>query len=427
MGMTLTEKIIARHAGVSSVKAGEILDIAVDKVLVNDVTGPIALERMAEMGYEEVFDKDRVVFIMDHFTPNSNVNAAHHCKICRDYARKYQIPNFYESVGIEHVVMQENGLAWPGEVVIGADSHSCTHGAIGAFATGMGSTDISVAMATGSIWVKVPPTIKVTVSGKADFPVCGKDIALSIVKELGTDGATYKALEIGGEAIGALPMADRFSISNMAIEAGAKCGIIGFDEITEQYFSEIDAVELAERAKAGLLSEKSDADAVFEKEIKIDAGKLSPQVALPDSPDNVCDVDKVNEKVDQVFIGSCTNGRIDDLRIAAELLKGRKVHPGVRLIVTPASAGVFMQAESEGLLRIFMEAGAIIGTPSCGPCFGGHSGILAENETCFSTTNRNFKGRMGDQSSRLFLGSPAVAAVTALNGRISDPREFING
>ena len=385
MGMTIIQKIIAKHTNQRDVEVGSIVDISVDKV----------------------FDPEKVIFVMDHFTPNSSLDAATHCKFCREFAKNNQIFNFYDSVGIEHVVLHEDGLVAPGEVIIGADSHSCTHGAVGAFATGMGSTDVAVAMATGKIWVKVPETIKVTFKGVLKRPLCGKDLALKMIKSLRADGATYKALEIGGEVIESLPMCDRFTICNMAIETGAKCGII-------------------HPATKDCATFKSDIDAVYDREIVIDVDSLSPQIALPDSPDKVSDIEDIHERVDQVFIGSCTNGRIEDLRAAAQILDGRKVHPDVRLLVTPATLNVFRQAETEGLIKVFLDAGAIIGAPSCGPCFGGHSGVLAKGEVCLSTTNRNFKGRMGDLEAKVYLGSPAVAATTAVNGVISDPREVMN-
>lgn len=419
MGMTVIEKILAKHAGIDQVSPGEIIDANIDRILVNDVTGPIAIKQMQQMGYETVFDREKVVFVMDHFTPNSSISAATQCKVCRDYAKKYDLPYFFDSVGIEHAILPEQGLVAPGSLVIGADSHTCTHGALGAFSSGMGSTDVAVGMATGKVWLKVPASIKVEFMGTPKKYICGKDMVLKAIQIMGVSGATYKAIEFCGSSIGALQMSDRFTICNMVIEAGAKCGIIPADAVTRQYIENMPTISEP-------VYYESDADAVYEASYVIDVSELESQVAAPHLPENVHTANQLgNVMLDQVLIGSCTNGRIEDLRVAAGLLEGQKVHPYVRLIVIPASMKIYRQALKEGLIDVLIKAGAIISAPTCGPCFGGHTGILAAGEKCLSTTNRNFKGRMGDADSEVYLSSSAVAAASAIKGRITDPNEVI--
>lgn len=417
MGRTIAEKILADHSDDKCVSPGNIINVNIDRIIVNDVTGPIAIERLRQMGYEEVFDKSKVVFVLDHFTPNSSINAANQCKVCRDYAKKYSIPNFFDSLGIEHALLPERGLVMPGDLVIGADSHTCTHGALGAFSTGMGSTDVAVGMATGRIWLKVPYTIKIEFTGTLPAHIYGKDLILQVIKKIGIRGASYKAMELCGIPIKYLSIADRFTICNMAIEAGAKVGIIPADETVKNYIENISG-------KKKPLFYKSDADAVYESEYEVNVDNLEPQVAAPHSPENVYSVGDMDYvKLDQVIIGSCTNGWIEDLRIAAQILREKTVHPFVRLIIIPASMKIYYQALKEGLIEIFQQAGAIISTPTCGPCFGGHMGILASGEKCLSTTNRNFKGRMGDANSEIYLSNTAVAAASAVKGYIAHPAE----
>jgi len=419
MGMTITEKIIAAHAGVEHLKPGDLLEVQVDMALANDITAPLAIHVFDEIGKEDVFDREKISLVQDHFVPNKDIPSAQQSKIMREFAHKYNIKNYFDAgeAGVEHVILPEKGLVIPGDLVIGADSHTCTYGALGAFATGVGSTDLGVILATGRTWLKIPSTIKIRFDGELLPWVGGKDLILHLVGELGVEGANYKALEFSGPVMERLPMDQRLTMTNMAIECGAKNGIIPADEITRRYVE-----ERSSREPEYLIS---DPDAEYEREITIHVDNIPPQVALPFSPDNVRPVSEASHiKLDQVFIGSCTNGRMEDLRQAAEILKGRVAAEGIRLIIIPASPYVYKQALQEGILEIFLDAGAVIGPPSCGPCLGGHLGILAEGERCLSTTNRNFTGRMGHHKSEVYLANPAVAAASAVLGRIGLPDEI---
>ena len=407
------------HTDLKEIAPGMLINARVDIALGNDVTAPIAIREFCAAGGKKVFDRDRVVLVLDHFTPNKDINSAQQCKTVREFARKFGVTHFYEGgqVGIEHVLLPEKGIVLPGDLVIGADSHTCTYGALGAFATGVGSTDLAAAMLTGELWFKVPPSIRFVIYGKLQKWVSGKDLILNIIGRIGVDGALYSAMEFTGETIRALPMADRLSMANMAIEAGAKNGIFPPDEITREY--------VKPRAKRPYAFYTSDPDAVYAQTIEIDASRLEPQVAFPHLPSNVRAISQAGEvKIDQSLIGSCTNGRIEDLRVAAGILKGRKAAPHVRLIVVPATPFIYRQALQEGLLEIFMDAGAVISPPSCGACLGGHLGILAEGEKSVATTNRNFVGRMGHPRSEVYLAGPAVAAASAVLGRIASPEEL---
>ena len=419
MGNTITEKILMAHTGLSEISAGQLINARVDIALGNDITAPIAIREFRAAGGKKVFDRDKVALVLDHFTPNKDISSAQQCKAVREFAMEHGITHFYEGgqVGVEHALLPEQGIVLPGDLVIGADSHTCTYGALGAFATGVGSTDLAAAMLTGELWFKVPSSIKFFVYGKMPKWVSGKDLILNIIGRIGVDGALYQAMEFTGETILNLPMADRLSMANMAIEAGAKNGIFAPDAITEEY------VKL--RARRPYKFYASDADAVYSQVIEIDAGKLEPQVAFPHLPSNVKGISQAgNVKIDQSLIGSCTNGRIEDLRIAAGILKNRKASSGVRLIVVPATPFIYRQALQEGLLEIFLNADAVISPPSCGACLGGHLGILAEGERSIATTNRNFVGRMGHPKSEVYLASPAVAAASAVLGRIASPEEL---
>jgi 3-isopropylmalate/(R)-2-methylmalate dehydratase large subunit len=419
VGNTITEKILMAHAGLKKIQAGDLINAKVDIALGNDVTAPIAINEFIKAGGGKVFNKNKIALVLDHFTPNKDINSAQQCKKVREFALKQKITHFYEggNVGVEHALLPEKGIVLPGDLVIGADSHTCTYGALGAFATGVGSTDLAAAMMTGEIWLKVPTSIKFIVYGKLRKWVSGKDLILNIIGRIGVDGALYQAMEFTGETIGRLPMADRFSMANMAIEAGAKNGIFVADALTEDY--------VKTKAKRHYKIFASDADAVYADTIEINAAKIEPQVALPHLPSNVKGVSKAGRiKIDQSLIGSCTNGRIEDLRIAAKIFKNRKAAPHVRLIVVPATPEIYKQSLKEGLLDIFMKAGAIISPPSCGACLGGHLGILAEGEKAVATTNRNFVGRMGHPKSEVYLASPAVAAASAILGRIASPEEL---
>ena len=418
--MNITEKVLAAHCGKEKVVPGEMIVAKLDGVLANDVTCPIALREMKEMGYETVFDVNKAYFVMDHFTPNANVKAAEQSKYVRDFAKQENMPFFFDvgTMGIEHALLPEKGLVLPGEVIVGGDSHTCTYGALGAFSTGMGSTDIAAALATGELWFKVPETIKFIYSGKLPEYITGKDLILHTIGKIGVDGALYKAMEFTGEAINELSMDGRFTMCNMAIEAGAKNGIIAPDDKTIKY------VEEHNRSLKEFNVYYSDDDATYSQIIEIDVSTLEPVVACPHLPENTKFVSEISEKyVDQVVIGSCTNGRIEDLRAAASVLKGKRIHKNVRTIIIPATQSIYTQAIKEGLVDIFIEAGAAVSTPTCGPCFGGHMGILAKGEVAVSTTNRNFVGRMGHPESEVFLSSPYVAAATAVMGKISHPRE----
>lgn len=419
MGQTITEKILMAHTGLKEIAPGQLINAKVDIALGNDITAPIAIREFRAAGGKKVFDKDKVALVLDHFTPNKDISSAQQCKTVREFAVEHGVTHFYEGgqVGVEHALLPEKGIVLPGDLVIGADSHTCTYGALGAFATGVGSTDLAAAMLTGELWFKVPQSIKFVVYGKLPKWVSGKDLILNIIGRIGVDGALYQAMEFTGETIAALPMADRLSMANMAIEAGAKNGIFAPDAITEAY--------VKPRAKRPYKFYASDADAVYANVIEIDAGMLEPQVAFPHLPSNVRGISQAgNVKIDQSLIGSCTNGRIEDLRIAAEILKNRKAAPHVRLIVVPATPLIYKQAMAEGLLDIFMDAEAVISPPSCGACLGGHLGILAEGERSVATTNRNFVGRMGHPKSEVYLASPAVAAASAVLGRIASPDEL---
>ncbi|PKN04368.1 MAG: 3-isopropylmalate dehydratase large subunit [Deltaproteobacteria bacterium HGW-Deltaproteobacteria-9] len=419
MGNTITEKILMAHTDLSEISAGQLINARIDIALGNDITAPIAIREFREAGGKKVFDRDKVALVLDHFTPNKDISSAQQCKTVREFAVEYGITHFYEGgqVGVEHALLPEKGIVLPGDLVIGADSHTCTYGALGAFATGVGSTDLAAAMLTGELWFKVPSSIKFVVYGKIPKWVSGKDLILNIIGRIGVDGALYQAMEFTGETISALPMADRLSMANMAIEAGAKNGIFAPDAVTEEY--------VKPRAKRPYKFYASDADAVYSQIIEIDAGKLEPQVAFPHLPSNVKGISQAgNVKIDQSLIGSCTNGRIEDLRIAAGILKNRKAAPYVRLIVVPATPLIYKQAMKEGLLDIFMDADAVISPPSCGACLGGHLGILAAGERSIATTNRNFVGRMGHPKSEVYLASPAVAAASAVLGRIASPEEL---
>ena len=417
MGMTMTQKILAAHAGLEKVEAGQLIEANLDLVLGNDITSPVAIKEMEKMNLNEVFDKDKIALVPDHFVPNKDIKSAEHCKCVREFALKNKITNYFEvgKMGIEHALLPEQGLTVAGDVIIGADSHTCTYGALGAFSTGVGSTDMAAGMATGKAWFKVPAAIKFNIVGKPSKWVSGKDVILHIIGMIGVDGALYKSMEFVGEGIKNLSMDDRFTIANMAIEAGAKNGIFPVDDLTVEY--------MKEHSKREYTVYEADSDALYDAEYTIDLSALKSTVAFPHLPENTHTVDEIKEKItiDQVVIGSCTNGRIDDLRIAAEVLKGRKVNDGMRLIVIPATQKIYLQAMEEGLLKIFVEAGGIVSTPTCGPCLGGYMGVLAENERCVSTTNRNFVGRMGHITSEIYLASPAVAAESAVRGYIAAP------
>ena len=416
MGMTMTQKILAAHAGLESVEAGQLIEADLDLVLGNDVTTPVAIHEMEKFNTDKVFDKDKIAMVMDHFTPNKDIKSAEHCKCVREYACAQNITNFFDvgEMGIEHALLPEKGLIVAGEACIGADSHTCTYGALGAFSTGVGSTDMAAGMATGKAWFKVPSAIKFVLTGKPAKWVSGKDVILHIIGLIGVDGALYKSMEFVGDGIAHLSMDDRFSMANMAIEAGAKNGIFPVDEKTIEYMKEHSTKEYTVY--------EADEDAVYDETYTIDLSKLEPTVAFPHLPENTKPISEVPEiKIDQVVIGSCTNGRIEDLRIAAEVLKGRKCAKGIRVIVIPATQAIYLQAMEEGLLKTFIEAGAVVSTPTCGPCLGGHMGILAAGEKAVATTNRNFVGRMGHIDSEIYLASPAVAAASAVTGKISCP------
>jgi len=418
MGMTITEKILAAHAGREEVSPGEIVNCRVDLVLANDITAPLAIEAFREVGAKRVFDREKVVLVPDHFTPNKDIRSAEQCKLLREFAREQGIVHYYEvgRMGIEHALLPELGLVKPGDLVIGADSHTCTYGALGAFSTGVGSTDAAAAMITGEIWLRVPESMKFIYYGKLPPWVGGKDLILFTIGEIGVEGARYRAMEFTGETISELGMDGRFTMANMAIEAGAKNGIFLPDEITMRYG------EGRWKGEARVYS--SDPDAEYVEVREYDVSGLQPQVACPPSPGNVKGVRELSGVgIDQVVIGSCTNGRLDDLREAAQILKGRKVAPYVRLIVIPATQNVYLQALREGLIEVFIEAGAAVSTPTCGPCLGGHMGVLAEGERAVATTNRNFVGRMGHKGSEVYLSNPAVAAASAILGRIAHPEE----
>ena len=419
MGMTMTQKILAAHAGLSSVKAGDLIEAKLDIVLGNDVTTPVAVDVFDKAGFNGVFDKDRIAIVLDHYTPCKDIKSAELCATARNFAKRFNITHFYDvgAVGIEHALLPEKGIVGPGDLIIGADSHTCTYGALGAFSTGVGSTDMAAGMATGENWFKVPSAIKVTLKGKLQPFVSGKDVILHLIGLIGVDGALYKSLEFVGEGVAALSMDDRFAIANMAIEAGAKNGIFPVDEQTMAY--------VEGRFTRPVRVFEADEDAVYESEVVIDLNTLQPTVALPHLPSNTKTVDEVKGlPIDQVVIGSCTNGRIGDLRAAAEILKGKKVAKGVRCIVIPATEAIYLQSIKEGLTEIFIEAGCAVSTPTCGPCLGGHMGCMAAGERAVATTNRNFVGRMGHVKSEVILASPAVAAASAVAGAVASPYDM---
>jgi 3-isopropylmalate/(R)-2-methylmalate dehydratase large subunit len=417
MSMTMTQKILAAHAGLESVVAGQLIEADLDLVLGNDITSPVAIKEMEKMDLNSVFDKDKIALVPDHFAPNKDIKSAEHCKCVREFAIKNNITNYFEvgRMGIEHALLPEQGLTVAGDVIIGADSHTCTYGALGAFSTGVGSTDMAAGMATGKAWFKVPSAIKFNIVGKPSKYVSGKDLILHIIGMIGVDGALYKSMEFVGEGIKNLTMDDRFTVANMAIEAGAKNGIFPVDDLAIAY--------MKEHSKRDFKIYEADADAEYDEEYTIDLSTLRPTIAFPHLPENTKTIDEIKEqiKIDQVVIGSCTNGRIDDLRTAAEIIKGRQVADKMRLIVLPATQSIYLQAMEEGLIRTFIEAGGVVSTPTCGPCLGGYMGVLAKGERCVSTTNRNFVGRMGDVTSEIYLASPAVAAESAIKGYIASP------
>lgn len=420
MPMTITEKILAAAAGKESVKPGELINAKVDLVLANDITAPVAIKEFEKIGVSKVWDKERVALVPDHFVPNKDIKSAEQAKMLRDFSHSQELTNYFEvgRMGIEHCLLPEQGLVGPGDVIIGADSHTCTYGALGAFATGVGSTDLAAAMALGETWFKVPESIKFIYNGKLGPWVGGKDLILYTIGKIGVDGALYEAMEFCGEAISNLSMDGRFTMCNMAIEAGGKNGIIQPDEITRQY--------VEGRTKRPYKFYTSDPDAHYARVYEFDVSKIEPQVAFPHLPENARSVSEAgNVEIDQAVIGSCTNGRIEDLRLAAQILKGKKVNKGVRLIVIPGTQDIYRQAMHEGLFDIFLDAGAAVSTPTCGPCLGGYMGILAKGERCIATTNRNFVGRMGHVESEVYLSNPAVAAASAITGRISHPEEVL--
>ena len=421
MAMTMTQKILAAHAGLDSVKAGQLIMADLDLVLGNDVTSPVAINEFNKAGFSGIFDKNKVTMVMDHFAPNKDIKAATQCKQCRDFCGKYEIKNFFDvgDMGIEHALLPEKGLVAPGECVIGADSHTCTYGALGAFSTGVGTTDIAAGMVSGTAWFKVPEAIKFNLTGKLPQFVSGKDVILHIIGMIGVDGALYKSMEFVGEGVKELSMDDRFTICNMAIEAGAKNGIFPVDDLAREYMKNAGVEDWKEYT--------ADEDAVYEKVIDIDLSSIRPTVAFPHLPGNAHTIDEVDQEekimIDQVVIGSCTNGRMSDLRKAAAVLKGHTVADNVRVMVVPATQKIFMECVHEGLVDIFVEAGCAFNTPSCGPCMGGHMGVLAKGEKCVSTTNRNFVGRMGDTEALIYLASPEVAAASAIAGYIANPEK----
>lgn len=416
MGMTMTQKILAAHAGLESVSAGQLIEADLDLVLGNDITAPVAIHEMEKMKVDGVFHKDKIALVLDHFVPNKDIKSAEHCKCVREFACNHEISNFFDvgKMGIEHALLPEQGLTVAGDVIIGADSHTCTYGALGAFSTGVGSTDMAAGMATGKAWFKVPSAIKFNLIGKPSKWVSGKDVILHIIGMIGVDGALYRSMEFVGEGLKNLSMDDRFTIANMAIEAGGKNGIFPVDDLAVEY--------MKEHSKRDFKIYEADADAEYDEEYTIDLSQLKPTVSFPHLPENTKTIDEVGTvKIDQSVIGSCTNGRISDLRVAAEVLKGKKVADNVRCIIIPATQEIYLQAIEEGLIQTFVQAGAVVSTPTCGPCLGGYMGILAEGEKCISTTNRNFVGRMGHVKSEVYLASPAVAAASAITGEIVAP------
>ena len=420
MGMTMTQKILAAHAGMNEVHAGQLIQAKLDLTLGNDITAPVAINEFEAAGFDKIFDKKKVVLVMDHFTPNKDIKSATQCKQCRVFAKRFGLENFFDvgSMGIEHALLPEKGLVAPGEAVIGADSHTCTYGALNAFSTGVGSTDLGAAMSVGYTWFKVPAAIKINITGKKKDFVSGKDIILFLIGKIGVDGALYKSLEFSGEGLKELTMADRLTIANMAIEAGAKNGIFPVDDITREF--------LEGRVTRDWKAYEPDPDAEYEQVINLDLNEIDCTVSWPHLPENAKPATEGREiKIDQIVIGSCTNGRIDDLKAAADILKGRHLAEGVRGIIIPATQSIYREAMKRGYFDIFLDAGCIISTPTCGPCLGGHMGVLAKGERCVSTTNRNFVGRMGHTESEIYLASPAVAAASGIAGHIAHPKEVL--
>ena len=420
MAMTMTQKILAAHAGVEKVESGDLILATLDMVLGNDITSPVAIREFDKMGFDGVYDKDKVTVVLDHFAPNKDIKAAIQCKMCREFCNEKEITHFYDvgRMGIEHALLPEKGLVVSGDVVIGADSHTCTYGALGAFSTGVGSTDMACGMAIGKAWFKVPSAIKIVLKGKFQKYVSGKDLILHIIGKIGVDGALYKSMEFCGEGVSSLSVTDRLTVCNMAIEAGAKNGIFEVDEKTIEY--------IKEHSDREPVIYKADDDAVYDEVIEIDLSEIRPTVAFPHLPENTRTVDEIKEPVviDQVVIGSCTNGFYENIKEAADIIRGHKVAPNVRAIIIPATQEIYMKAMKDGLLADFIEAGCVVSTPTCGPCLGGHMGILAPKERAVATTNRNFVGRMGDPTSEVYLASPAVAAASAILGRIASPEEI---
>jgi len=416
MGMTMSQKILAAHAGLKEVQAGQLIEAGLDLVLGNDITAPVAIDELKKAGIDTVFDKSKIALVLDHFTPNKDIKAAEQCKCIREFALARDIEHFFDvgEMGVEHALLPEKGLVAPGELVIGADSHTCTYGALGAFSTGVGSTDMAAGMATGKAWFKVPSALRFNITGKPKKWIGGKDLILHIIGLIGVDGALYQSMEFCGDGLKSLSIDDRLTVANMAIEAGGKNGIFPVDDITLAF--------IADKVKRAYTVVEPDKDAVYEKTYDIDLSALKPTVAFPHLPENAKTPDEWGDlKIDQVVIGSCTNGRLSDLRIAAEVLQGRKVKKGVRVIVIPATQQIYLDAMKEGLLQIFVESGAAVSTPTCGPCLGGHMGILAKGERSVATTNRNFVGRMGHPESEVYLASPAVAAASAITGKLTSP------
>ena len=416
MGMTMTQKILAAHAGLDKVVPGQLINAKLDMVLANDITGPVSINEFEGAGFSQVFDKSKISLVMDHFAPNKDIKSAEQCKKCRSFARRFEIDNFYDvgQMGIEHALLPEKGLVAAGEAIIGADSHTCTYGALGAFSTGVGSTDLAAGMATGQAWFKVPSALKFNLTGSLPENVSGKDVILHIIGIIGVDGALYKSMEFTGPGVASLSMDDRFCIANMAIEAGGKNGIFPVDDVTREY--------MKGRVNREYQVYEADEDAEYDAVYDIDLSLLKPTVAFPHLPENTKTIDQVGEvKIDQGVIGSCTNGRLSDMKIAAEIMKGKHIHKDVRAIIIPATQQIYKECIKEGYLDIFIDAGCVVSTPTCGPCLGGYMGILAEGERCVATTNRNFVGRMGHTKSEVYLASPAVAAASALAGKIAAP------
>ena len=416
MGMTMTQKILAAHADLDHVAAGQLINARLDMVLANDITGPVSINEFDKAGFDSVFDRSRVSLVMDHFTPNKDIKSAEQCKKCRTFAKRFDLENFYDvgEMGIEHALLPEKGLVCAGEAIIGADSHTCTYGALGAFSTGVGSTDLAAGIATGEAWFKVPPAIRFNLTGQLSEFVSGKDVILHIIGQIGVDGALYKSMEFTGPGVASLSMEDRLCICNMAIEAGGKNGIFPVDDITKEY--------MKDRVSRPYTVYEADADAEYEQTYEINLSEIRPTVSFPHLPENTRTIDEVGDiPIDQVVIGSCTNGRLSDMKAAAEILKGRHVAKGVRAIIIPATQQVYKNSIHAGYIDTFLDAGCIVSTPTCGPCLGGHMGILAAGERCVATTNRNFVGRMGDTTSEVYLASPAVAAASAVAGKISGP------